>query len=73
MNIEATYYSAGIALPVVCCYCGSVSGSPLYDGEEIKSLKKQFSKVRPICNFCFKEGKTPVTWGATNFTAKKEK
>ena len=72
-NMEASYYSASIVLPLVCCYCGSVSGSPLYNGKEIDELKKKFSKVRPICSFCFKEGKQPVTWGATNFAAKKKK
>lgn len=74
INMESCYYSAAtVTLPAVCCYCGSSSGSPIYQGEGVADLKRKFSKVRPICTLCFTQGKEPVTWGATNFFSKKKK
>ena len=46
--------------------------SPLCNNAKIKQLKKDYTKVRPICTSCVADGKELVTWGACNNLAKKK-
>ena len=67
------YASKTIVLPDVCYYCGGRSVSPLYNNAKIKQLKKEYTKVQPICTSYVTDGKQPVTWGACSNLVKKEK
>ena len=67
------YASKTIVLPDVCYYCGGRSVSPLYNNAKIKQLKKEYTKVQPICTSYVTDGKQPVTWGACSNLVKKKK
>ena len=67
------YASKTIVLPDICYYCGGRSVSLLCNNAKIKQLKKEYTKVQPICTSCVTDGKEPVTWGACSNLVKKKK
>ena len=72
--MESAYYSSkSITFPEVRYHCRGRLGRALCNNSEIRQLRKEVSKVRPICLCCYHDDKRPVTQGPSNNVAKKKK
>ena len=72
--MEVAYYSAQrITFDAVCYHCGGAESLELANDDELRSLKEQYARVRPLCIVCRAAGKQPATWGPQNRLGKRKR